>query len=118
MKIILLIILITSSVQANNCFLKRTKSWNPSTRHANIGKNKYVPIAKICNGKAGRIVQDKTVKDWFWSEIKDTAHAGCAWKILKHLGNDEYSVHACADETGTIIKGKHESGSLKKITCK
>jgi hypothetical protein len=92
--------------------------------------SKWDPIAELSKAKKGKgnkfqpfkcgshkFIPDSAFKGIYW--VKDTAgHAGCAWKVYKSVGNNQYQVSLCADENGKLLDKKHESNAGKSIQCK
>jgi len=96
--------------------LKSGMRWDPAGELSKVkkGKGNKNQIFKCGQHK---FIPDVEFKGVFW--VKDTAgHAGCAWKVYKSIGNNQYQVSLCADENGNLLDRKHESNAGKSIQCK
>ena len=90
--------------------------WDPMSELSKVKKGKGNKNQVFRCGQH-KFIPDVDFKNVFW--VKDTAgHAGCAWKVYKSIGNNQYQVTLCADENGNLLDKKHESNAGKSIQCK
>ena len=103
-------------LEGHEARLAEGKKWDPEEKLGEMKKGKGNKNQSFkCGGR--KFIPDVDFKKFFW--VKDTAgHAGCAWKIMKNMGDNQFSVFMCADENGKLISGKNESLSDKLIQCK